>query len=184
MSLSDLASIGSFVSGFAVLVSLIFLYFQLRQLSAQVLQAERNQQAANRAVRTSRIVEILMGTAEPSIADALAKGNAGSPDITDTQIRQFFAYNSARFYNAQDTFQQFQQGFLDDTIFESLVGGLKVSLTQPGTLAFFDSHYSGFSDEFAKFVRNLAASVSLNLSDETARWRADVLALRARDLRP
>jgi hypothetical protein len=62
MSLSDLASIGSFVSGFAVLVSLIFLYFQLRQIHAQVLQEEKNQQAANRAVRTSRIVEILMGT--------------------------------------------------------------------------------------------------------------------------
>ena len=180
MSLSDLASIGSFVSGFAVLVSLIFLYYQLRQITAQVLQAERNQQAANRAVRTSRIVEILMGTAEPSIADALAKGNAGSPDITDIQIRQFFAYSSARFYNAQDTFQQFQQGFLDDAIFKSLVGGLKVSLTQPGTLAFFDGHHSGFSDEFVNFVRNLASDVPLNLSNETARWRTDVVALRAR----
>ena len=180
MSLSDLASIGSFVSGFAVLVSLIFLYFQLRQISAQVVQTERNQQAANRAVRTSRIVDIMMGTAEPSIADALAKGHAGAPDITDTQIRQFFAYCSARFYNAQDTFQQFQQGFLDDTIFASLVGGLKVSLSQPGMLAFFDSHRAGFSDEFVKFVGNLASDASVNLSDETARWRTDVLALRAR----
>jgi hypothetical protein len=182
MSLSDLASIGSFISGFAVLVSLIFLYFQLRQISAQVLQAERNQQAANRAVRTSRIVEILMGTADPSIADTLAMGNVGSPNITDTQIRQYFAYNAARFYNAQDTFQQFQQGLLDDTTFESLAGGLKVSLTQPGTLAFFDSRHSGFSDEFVKFVRKLASDVSINLSDETARWRTDVLALRSRVL--
>jgi hypothetical protein len=45
MSLSDLAALGSFVSGVAVLVSLVFLYFQLRQVGAQVQQAERNQQA-------------------------------------------------------------------------------------------------------------------------------------------
>jgi hypothetical protein len=41
MSLSDLASLGSFVSGVAVLVSLVFLYFQLRQMNAQVLQTEK-----------------------------------------------------------------------------------------------------------------------------------------------
>jgi hypothetical protein len=182
MSLSDLASLGSFVSGFAVLVSLIFLYFQLRQINVQVVQAERNQLAATRAVRTSRIVDILMGTAEPSIADALNKGNAGSADITDTQIRQFFAYNSARFYNAQDTFQQYQQGLLDEAIFESLVAGLKVSLSHPGTLAFFENQVLGLSAEFAEFVRKLAAETPLKLSNDTVKWRADVVALKARAL--
>lgn len=38
MSLSDLASLGSFVSGFAVLVSLVYLALQVRQ-------AEKNQRA-------------------------------------------------------------------------------------------------------------------------------------------
>jgi hypothetical protein len=39
MSLSDLAALGSFVSGLGVLVSLVFLYFQLRQIGVQVKQA-------------------------------------------------------------------------------------------------------------------------------------------------
>ena len=57
MTLADLAALGSFVSGFAVLVSLVFLYFQLRQLNAQVLQGERNQRALlNQGVAT-RITE-------------------------------------------------------------------------------------------------------------------------------
>jgi hypothetical protein len=34
MSLSDLASLGSFVSGFAVLISLIYLALQVRQWKA------------------------------------------------------------------------------------------------------------------------------------------------------
>ncbi len=181
MSLSDLASLGSFVSGLAVLISLVFLYFQLKQINAQVVQAERNQLAATRAVRTSRIIDIMMGSAEASISEALAKGAAGSPDITDTQIRQFFAYNNARFYNAQDTFQQYQKGLLDDSIFESLAEGLKVSLSQPGTLAFFENNVSaaGFNPEFVKYVRGLVAEAPLNFSDEGAKWRTRVAALKA-----
>src|SRR5215472_17064452 len=46
MSLSDLASLGSFVSGVAVLASLIFLFFQIRQMPEQVKRSEKNQQAA------------------------------------------------------------------------------------------------------------------------------------------
>ena len=43
MLLNDLASIGSFTSGVAVLISLVFLCFQLRQVNAQVVLAEKNQ---------------------------------------------------------------------------------------------------------------------------------------------
>ena len=49
MSLSDLASLGSFVSGLAVMISLIYLAVQIRQ-------AERNQKAMIQQGRTARMV--------------------------------------------------------------------------------------------------------------------------------
>ena len=49
MSLSDLASLGSFVSGFAVLISLIYLALQVRW-------TKRNQQIAIRHSRATRVV--------------------------------------------------------------------------------------------------------------------------------
>ena len=58
MSLSDLASLGSFVSGVGVLISLIFLYFQVRQVNAQVGQAEKNQQAAIRQERSAKVSDM------------------------------------------------------------------------------------------------------------------------------
>jgi hypothetical protein len=63
MSLSDLASLGSFVSGFAVLLSLIYLALQVRQ-------TKRNQQIAIRHSRASRIVELQLALADPAVADA------------------------------------------------------------------------------------------------------------------
>ncbi len=71
MTLSDLASLGSFVSGAAVLISLVFLYFQIRQVNAQVRQAERNQRAllqqgrAGRAADTNFEMARSNGASEP-----------------------------------------------------------------------------------------------------------------------
>ena len=73
MSLSQLAEIGSFVSGVAILASLIFLYFQLRQINHQVRQAEKNQKSAIRQGRASRTVRIILAGTDPSLADAFTK---------------------------------------------------------------------------------------------------------------
>ena len=59
MSLSQLAEIGSFISGVAILSSLIFLCFQLRQINQQVKQAEKNQQSAIRQGQATRSVGIV-----------------------------------------------------------------------------------------------------------------------------
>jgi len=58
MSLSDLASLGSFVAGFAVLTSLVYLALQVRQ-------SERNQQISIRHSRVSRTVELHLALATP-----------------------------------------------------------------------------------------------------------------------
>lgn len=73
MSLSDLASLGSFISALAVLISLIFLYFQLRQLAVQVKQAEKNQQAAIQQSRNHRRIDMFMDRANnPVLAEAFS----------------------------------------------------------------------------------------------------------------
>ena len=81
MSLPDLASLGSFVSGIAVLGSLVFLYLQMRQIGAQIEQAERNQRAAIRAethptrVRTDATAGT--GAEAPSSETRFSSGWAG-----------------------------------------------------------------------------------------------------------
>ena len=71
MSLTDLASLGSFISGVAVLLSLIFLYYQLRQLRAQVRQAEKYQQTLVKQARTSRVMEVNARLADADFASVM-----------------------------------------------------------------------------------------------------------------
>src|SRR5215472_18516570 len=104
MSLSDLASLGSFVSGFAVLVSLVFLYFQLRQLGIQVRQAEKNQVASIGHTRATRMVDFLMRRAtSPQFADAVRKGSWGHDDVSLTELAQFRSYIQAAYLNNRDS---------------------------------------------------------------------------------
>jgi len=114
MNLSDLAAFGSFVSGLAVLVSLVFLHFQLRQVSAQITQAEKNQMATIRQGRTDRIVDMSMDLTEPAAAAAVAKGSFGDLAITATEFYQFQSYMVAYLNHAEDSFQQRQDGLLND----------------------------------------------------------------------
>ncbi|WP_293371832.1 hypothetical protein, partial [Phenylobacterium sp.] len=73
MSLSDVASIGTLLSAIAVLVSLIFLYFQLRQVSAQVRQTERNQRSIINQGATTRSMQTNSWLCEPHMSELLTK---------------------------------------------------------------------------------------------------------------
>src|SRR5215472_12830534 len=89
MSLSDLASIGSFVSGIAVLVSLLFLYFQVRQVNQQVIQAERNQRALIQQGRAQRAADHAWRMADPELATTYWKGVRRPEDLSLAELDPF-----------------------------------------------------------------------------------------------
>jgi hypothetical protein len=170
MSLTDLASLGSFVSAVAVLISLIY-------LSLQVKQAERNQQSPIRSTRATRIVDIHMRLSDPVLADAVTKASQCAKDVTDQQIRQFIFYCGARFHNAEDSFNQFQDGLLNQVAFDSMVAGLTASLTEPGMRVFYKRQRARFGRDFVEFADKLLAQTAQGPSiDSVAQWRADVAA--------
>src|SRR5215469_4320936 len=90
MSLSDLASLGSFVSGVAVLASLVLLFFQMRQMTEQVRQAEKNQQAAVQQARSHKVVDMFRDRASnPALQAAFHLANERPDDMTPAQFMAF-----------------------------------------------------------------------------------------------
>src|SRR5882672_682918 len=180
MSLSDLASIGSFVSGAAVLISLIFLYFQLRQVTQQVKQTEKNQQAAIRQNRTARAVDMNMGLTESSVAEAFAKGVAGIEEITSTQLAQFTYGCRTFFYNSEDSFYQHKDGLMNEVAFRIVVKNLTANLTQPGMRVAWKRSRAIYGIEFAEFMDKLLDETqAAPFVDRLAQWKADVAAEKA-----
>jgi len=180
MSLSQLGEIGSFVSGVAILTSLIFLYFQLRQINHQVKQAEKNQQSAIRQGRAGRSIGIVLTGTEPSLADAFAKGAFGDDDISLTQLSQFSAVCRATFMNSEDTFYQHKDELLDEASFVGFVAGMKGTLRYPGFRAQWKSARRNYGTEFIEFMDTLVAETPVAPRvDILARWAVSVGAEKA-----
>ena len=174
MSLSELAEIGSFISGVAILSSLIFLYVQLRHIKRQVKQTEKNQQSAIRQGRATRTVGIVLTGAKPSLADAFVKGNSGMEDISLTQLAQYGAVCRARFN------YQHKDGLLDEAIFSGFVAGLKGSFRNPDYRAQWKNARRNYGIEYVEFMDKLVAETPVIApADLLARWRTDVAAEKA-----
>jgi hypothetical protein len=170
MTLSDLSSIGSLVSGLAVLASLVY-------LGRQVKQTEKNQQATIRQARIYRAVALMMGKLDPSVAEAVSRGTAGDDDISALQFSQFTAYAEAYFLHAEDTYYQHDAGLLDDAAYETFVAYQNYAFTQKGLRAQWKRQRAGFGGRFAEFMDKLLSTTRPDAAiDALARWKADIAA--------
>lgn len=153
MSLSVLASLGSFVSGFAVLISLVYLALQVRQ-------TERNQQISIRHSRASRIVELHVALADPAVTAAWLHGSASPQELTQIELSQFINLCRALFFHFEDSFYQREEGLLNDAAFETVVAGVRFSARSPGWRAAWKLARSNFGGRFLDFMDGLVAKAS------------------------
>ena len=161
-SLSDLASLGSFISGVAVVVSLVLLFFQLRQLNQQVRQAERNQQASIRHGRITRGVDIQLARADPGVADALRHGAQNPDEITQTEVGQFLSLSRALFLHLEDGFYQHEDGLLNEDAFKTVLAGARGVAGFPGYRVAWKSYVRRqHAGRFRSFMDDIVARASL-----------------------
>ena len=167
MSLSDLASVGSFVSGFAVLISLIYLALQVRQ-------TKRNQQIAIRHTRATRIVELHLALADLAVASAWLHGSGSPQALTQTELGQYNNLCRALFFHFEDSFYQREEGLLNDDAFETVVAGARLSARSPGFRAAWKLARPNFGGRFLGFMDGVvdgsAVHPPLDLSLEA--WKA------------
>jgi len=151
MSLSDLASLGSFVNGVAVLISLIYLALQIRQ-------TKRNQQIAIRHTRASRIVDLQLALADSGVANAWLHGSASPQELTQTELSQFTNLCRALFFHFEDSFYQREEGLLNDDAFETVVAGARLSARSPGWRAAWRIARPNFAGRFLAFMDEVVAA--------------------------
>lgn len=149
MTLTDLASVGSLVSSFAVLVSLVYLNLQVRQ-------TERNQQAAIRQNRSLRLSDQSLRLTDGSVAQAVSKGLAGEPELSSTELMQFSYFARARFFGAEDDFYQHREGLLNEGDFTNYIRSVRQAMmSAPGLRLAWTMHRDAFGTDFAAFFDDI-----------------------------
>ncbi|HZZ35251.1 MAG TPA: hypothetical protein VFE03_05965 [Caulobacteraceae bacterium] len=165
MTLSDLASIGSFVSGVAVVVTLIFLLLQLRQ-------TERVQQGAMQQGRAARTVDFILRATDPGLCETIVRANKSDLTLTPVQIAALNTYAVALFWSMEDSFLQHQKGLLDAASWATEVATLKVFLLSPAWRVGWQMCRDQTSGDYRQFVDSLMRSVKpMKSFDESSVWK-------------
>ena len=165
MSLSDLAAIGSFVSGIAVLVSLVY-------LAVQVGQAERNQRALMQQTRADRVCEVQLRLATSDLASVFGRATAGE-DVTIDELRQFRHAFRAQLASTEDSFFQHRQRLLAEDTFEGVTLSVASLMARPGSRAMWTLIRPLYGAAFRAYVDSIVADARSHApDDELTAWKA------------
>lgn len=166
MSLADLASIGSFVSGVAVLISLVYLSLQIRQNT-------KHSRALIQQGRAARIADTALRLAEFPDAVGFDKCFAGEADVTAAELRRFLNVARAIFISAEDSYFQHRHGLLDDVSFASFEASLKNGMGSSGLGVAWRLTSGMYEPEFRAYVERTMGDLKLaGPQDRTAQWRS------------
>jgi hypothetical protein len=170
MSLSDLASIGSFVSGVAVLISLIYLALQVRQ-------AERNQRALVQQGRAARLVDFQLRLAAPEMGDLYVKAAQGG-DLSAAEFFRFRWMSRAITASFEDTFYQHRERLLADAPFSTARDAFTAGLVLPGRRALWRVERDLYESGFRAYVDELESGRA-PARNRLAEWREALAAQNA-----
>ena len=153
MTLSDLASIGSLVSGVAVLVSLVYLSQQTRQNTKHTRALIQQ----GRAELARGLLDTM--ASNPSLAEISTRLVDGDPTVTAAQSAQFCYWVFSHFYLWEDFFFQHENDLIDDTRHTGLTLAIKARFQSPEFRAAWKLAGNQLSPDFQTFMNDLMTEV-------------------------
>jgi hypothetical protein len=154
MSLSDLASIGSFVSGLAVLASLIYLGLQIRQNTL----THRATAHMGRYAFAREQAQMMM---DPKTAAIALKGFQDIENLSEVEAYQLHNHLQTFILGSEEMYWLHGQGSLDDHAFEMQMSVFFQILGSPAGRASWEIGKSLMAPPFQKYVDQKLASLPI-----------------------
>ena len=147
MLLSDLASLGSFVSGVAVLVSLVYLASQVRQ-GTKATRSEIHQNILTGWFSAGNLVA--------QHAEVFAKGllvdGAGFDAMSDAEKLVFVTVAMGMFRHYENVFLQNREGYVRSEDWNAWTKHLLMYFSMPGVQYWWKMRPASFSPAFVAFL--------------------------------
>ncbi len=149
MNLEQLANIGEFISGIAVIASLIYLAIQIRQNTQSV-------KSSTLATNTTNWSSMLVNLADAGKSEAYLSGIVGREDISAAHFLQFVQIARAIMVSWETQHYQFLNGALDRDIYVGYERACKDQiLVFPGFQMVWEITREGFSPAFSELIDKL-----------------------------
>jgi hypothetical protein len=146
VTLDDLGNLGDFVGGIAVVVSLIYLAYQIRRntLSIQAATIQSATQAG------TEIMELM--AREPDVLRLLYAGSHDFDALSDFDRFRFGTVMGAMLYRFENLVAQTQRGHLPPDSWAGIVNRLRGTFALPGTRAWWERGKHVFTAELQEWV--------------------------------
>jgi hypothetical protein len=153
MNLEQLANVGEFIGGIAVIASLIYLAIQIRQNTQSV-------KSATLAANTTNWSSMLVNLADAGKSEAYLSGITGKEDIGAEHFLQFVQIARAMLVSWETQHYQFLNGALDSDIYRGYERACKDQmLVFPGFQMVWEITREGFSPAFSELVDKLISEI-------------------------
>ena len=146
MTIQDLGSIGEFVSALAVIASLVYLAFQIRQ-NTRTVRATSSRSFAQMSQDFSAML-----ITDEKVARLYRLGLKDSSQFGEDQAVQFDALMITVFRDFQNTFQQYRKSQLDEDEWEVFARNILWTFRQPGVQQWWQSRRVMFIELFCEFL--------------------------------
>jgi hypothetical protein len=159
MSLEDLGNIGEFVGAIAVVLSLIYLAFQIRQNTFQLNQ-NTEVVRANAELDNARLAADFNARIANNgeLSELWRLGNSAPIAISQEQTVRFGFLMGDLFYRLEGLFRQYRRGFLGSESWEAWASLMSRMLTTPVVRGWWDTGQHPFSVSFREYVDQLIQS--------------------------
>jgi hypothetical protein len=165
MSLSDLASLGSFISGIAVMGSFVFLALQMRQ-------ANLNQRSQMQQARAARVIDSMYRRLDPHLSEIFERGNRGDLTLSDAQVEMFASAAFTSFVTWEDTYLQHRAGTLDPASWKTDEARIRLVLSTPAYRALWRTSRIYFTGDYLDFVDKILRDTKVVLpSNAASLWK-------------
>lgn len=148
LPLKTMHQLAELTAAIAVVISLIFVGFEIRQNSAAL------QSAAAQAVHDNFAAWYTAAQGDPVLLALSTKGMKDYASLTPTEKAQFIAMFMAFSSHTQDAFFKWREGSLAPELFRGWEYVSMNFFSTPGGKAFWDERRYMFADEFDDYIVN------------------------------
>ena len=154
MTLEQLANLGEFIGGIAVIASIIYLAIQIRQNTKLV-------RSSTLATNTMNWSSMLVNLASSDKSDAYLSGILGREDISPQHFVQFIQVARAMLVSFETQYHQYLSGALDKDIYLGYERACRDQmLAFPGFQMAWEITRDGFSPQFVTLVDRIIDELS------------------------
>lgn len=159
MTLEEIYYIGQTIAVFALLISILFVGYQIRQ-NTKAIKATSHHAITDSFNQINALV-----ISDPKVARLWRVGIAGSAELSEDDAISFSMMALAYMRIFETLFYQYKNGTMDKKLFDAELNTLKWSAANPGFRVWWANNPISLSADYRDFINGLIAEATM----ETAR---------------